>query len=45
MKLLLDIFETGLHVGVFCAGVVLPVGLVVILLDRVANRGKSNDRP
>ena len=43
MKLLLDIFETGLHVGVFCAGVVLPVGLVVILLDRISRRGRRDD--
>ena len=33
MKLLFDTFETGLHVGVFCAGVVIPVGLAVILLE------------
>lgn len=32
MKLLLDIFETGLHVGVFLAGVVIPVGLAIIPL-------------
>lgn len=38
MKLLLDIFETGLYVGVFVAGVVIPVGLAVILLDLTYQR-------
>lgn len=35
MKDLLGIIESGLTLGLFLAAVVLPVGLVVVLLNRI----------
>lgn len=35
MKHALNVIETGLTVGFFLAAVVLPIGLVVIFLNRI----------
>jgi len=38
---LLAIVETGIRVGLFLAGVIAPVGLVLILLDKLSRRGEK----
>ena len=36
---LLAIVETGVRVGLFIAAAITPVGLVIILLDKLSRRG------
>jgi hypothetical protein len=41
MMELLTIIETGVRVGFFIAAVIAPVGLVIILLDKLSRRGEK----
>lgn len=42
MKHVLNVIETGLTVGFFLAAVIFPIGLVVILLNRIERKHRGD---